>query len=426
MGRNSVSYNNVLCCAATGVENNEGGGFEVMHGDHAVRLHGRTYHFLTSSSGNAGLNFFTFDSSTNCMQYATNTLNNESRGYQRIIPSFLHNIFNELKEYNIICQECEQIGCFAKDYMDSNSTIDTIATINETTSYLDVAQITNESATGNRIITFQRKGKRKATSLSCTDKMWEPFVYPLLFFHAERGWGKDIRKELRYTDYLVARLLCPEKIELNGVRETLRVPNQSLDKFIRPIIRQLLGPERKDDEEDEAYHYYTKLFDGPLRSSKVYSDCIKALLTCFFTELLHATQISGFDKFCNIMLTKLSRESLYDVGNCIQSYIKSRRDDMQLEEEIESSLTEVLNFHTVTNLKKGRMTTIPTNRFQLMNRLSQTYLVDSISRAIDYRLRFHRFHQKDLFGIGADDENDNLEENHESSGKTFLSQRMHG
>jgi len=57
MGRNSVSYNSVLCCAATGVENNEGGGFDVIHGDHAVRLHGRTYHFLPTSAGNCGLNF---------------------------------------------------------------------------------------------------------------------------------------------------------------------------------------------------------------------------------------------------------------------------------------------------------------------------------------------------------------------------------
>ena len=60
------------------------------------------------------------------------------------------------------------------------------------------------------------------------------------------------------------------------------------------------------------------------------------------------------------------------------------------------------------------MAVLPTNRFQLMNRLSQTYLVDSISRVIDYRLRFHRLH-----GIGADNDNDNLVEKEQSSGKTF-------
>ena len=42
MGRNSVSYDNVLCCSATGAQNSDGGGFETMHGIHADRLHRRT------------------------------------------------------------------------------------------------------------------------------------------------------------------------------------------------------------------------------------------------------------------------------------------------------------------------------------------------------------------------------------------------
>ena len=50
MSRNSVSYNSVLSCAATAVENDEGGGFEVIHGNHAVKHHGRTYHYLTSTN----------------------------------------------------------------------------------------------------------------------------------------------------------------------------------------------------------------------------------------------------------------------------------------------------------------------------------------------------------------------------------------
>ena len=55
----------VLCCAATGVENNDGGGFEVIHGNHAVKLKGRTYHYLTSSTGNGGLNFCALDNLAN-------------------------------------------------------------------------------------------------------------------------------------------------------------------------------------------------------------------------------------------------------------------------------------------------------------------------------------------------------------------------
>ena len=171
MGRNSVSYNSLLSCAATAVENGEGGGFDVIHGDHAVRLHGRTYHFVPSSKGKGGIQYFTFDSLANCRKYATEKLNNEEKGYVRIIPFFLDNIFKELQHYNVICQECEQIGHFAREHVHDPGTRDVFATINETTSYLDVAQITSDSATGNRIITFLRKGAKKCTSIECYDEM---------------------------------------------------------------------------------------------------------------------------------------------------------------------------------------------------------------------------------------------------------------
>jgi len=426
MGRNSVSYNSVLCCAATGVENNEGGGFETIHGDHAVRLHGRTYHFLTTSTGNAGLNFFTFDNLANCTTYATTTLNNAERGYQRIIPTFLTNIFQELKTYNRICQECEQIGHFAQEYMQSNTTVNALATINEATSYLDVAQITSDNVTGNRIITFQRKGQRYASSIDCTDSMWEPFIYPLLFFHAERGWGADIRHTLRYTDYLIARLLCPEKITRDGQKITLKVPNQSFDKFLRPIVRQLTIPDAYNNQEDDAYQYYTHVFGRELCASTDYCQIIRSTLKLFCTELRNVTQINGFDEFCAQMFSKLQTDPMEQIAQYIKTYIDIRRENNVPEEEIESALEEIANFHIGQNLEKGRMLVIPTNRFQLMSRLSQTYLVDSISRAIDYRLRFHRYHQKDLFGIGGEDDNVDTDENNESTEKTFLSQSMHG
>jgi len=426
MGRNSVSYNSVLCCAATGVENNEGGGFEVIHGDHAVRLHGRTYHFLTTSAGNGGLNYFTFDSLATCTDYATTTLNNTAKGYQRIIQPFLKDIYGELMQYNAICHDCEQIGQFTEAYMQAESTPNAFATINETTSYLDVAQITSNAAAGNRIITFQRKGERRATSLSCTDKMWEPFIYPLLFFHGERGWGADIRKTIKYTDYLIARLLCPEKIDQNGVSTTLRVPNQALDKFIRPIISQQLETDDGYTKyADEAYLYYAEVFGSALGSSKDYRKSIKALLKSFCLELRGVTEIDGFDDFCSTLEDMLEYGSQQAIAAHITTFLQSRRDSDKPVEDIEKSLTELCNYHMGPHLSKGRMVLLNTNRFQLMSRLSQTYLVDSVSRAIDYRLRFYRFHQKDLFGIDNETESA-TDENNKQGEKTFLSQSMHG
>ena len=41
---------------------------------------------------------------------------------------------------------------------------------------------------------------------------------------------------------------------------------------------------------------------------------------------------------------------------------------------------------------------IQVNRFQIFARLSQYYAVESVSRALDYRLQWHRMNQSYIFG----------------------------
>jgi len=80
--------------------------------------------------------------------------------------------------------------------------------------------------------------------------------------------------------------------------------------------------------------------------------------------------------------------------------------------------------------RKGKLISI--NRFQLMSRLGQTYLVDNVSRALDYRLAWHLGHQKDIFGVNENSvNNENSEVTHENGEgvnqeHTFLSQSFHG
>ena len=57
-GMNAVNFNIACCSAATGAENNEAGGLNYIHGDHAVRLHGTMTYLLPSCSGNRKLMFF--------------------------------------------------------------------------------------------------------------------------------------------------------------------------------------------------------------------------------------------------------------------------------------------------------------------------------------------------------------------------------
>jgi len=78
--------------------------------------------------------------------------------------------------------------------------------------------------------------------------------------------------------------------------------------------------------------------------------------------------------------------------------------------------------------KKGIL--IAVNRFQLMSRLGQTYLVDNLSRAIDYRLAWFKNHQKDIFGINENCSNEQTTNENDDEctddTQTFLSQSCHG
>ena len=80
--------------------------------------------------------------------------------------------------------------------------------------------------------------------------------------------------------------------------------------------------------------------------------------------------------------------------------------------------------------REGHLITV--NRFQIMSRLGQTFLVDNLSRAIDYRLSWFKKHQKDVFGVNENLNDDtNIEESSEEvdgeeNKQTFLSQSCHG
>lgn len=69
---------------------------------------------------------------------------------------------------------------------------------------------------------------------------------------------------------------------------------------------------------------------------------------------------------------------------------------------------------------------IVVNRFQLMARLGQTFLVDNLSRAIDYRLAWHKQHQQDVFNIGNNYESNDGNDDETQPFKSFLSQSFHG
>ena len=110
----SSQFNKVLSIASTGVENSKPadaagarvGGYERINGPHAIKLHGRTYHFLSKPGGTAnaagitpgranGINHFTFDGLDGALSHHSSVFG-ESLTDRR----FLGDIFRELQIYN--------------------------------------------------------------------------------------------------------------------------------------------------------------------------------------------------------------------------------------------------------------------------------------------------------------------------------------
>jgi len=238
-----------------------------------------------------------------------NELNQYGGGEQnlRIYTNFLELLYIELKSVNILVNEIETIGKEISDNEYSlGDTPNFILSLNARTSHFDIASISSTEASANRILKIRRKGSSTTTTIQVTDCKLEPLSYPLLFPFGENGWGDNIRKSIRFTSYLLSRMLMGEKNN-----------------------------------------------DG----------------------------------------TQLQKQN-----------------------------------------KKGKLVSV--NRFQLMSRLGQTYLVDNVSRAIDYRLAWHKKHQEDVFGVSPKttaqctqdsntDETDATENNQSFLGQSFHGSRRH-
>jgi hypothetical protein len=53
MSKNGTNYNSILSIASKKVENNRGGGYEKIVGDHCVKINGNTKHVLFSNTSTA-------------------------------------------------------------------------------------------------------------------------------------------------------------------------------------------------------------------------------------------------------------------------------------------------------------------------------------------------------------------------------------
>jgi hypothetical protein len=163
MGGRSSYYNAVLALGATAVDNGKGGGWEKIRGNHAVKLNGRTYHFIpkTGAHCQGGIQYFTYDAASQMEAY-TESLNTPNGQHgERTVREYLKGIYAELKEVNELVNECEQIGIMAGNEVLSEGDARALRlAINVKTSAFDVAAITSDATTGERVLTY--KAQRRA------------------------------------------------------------------------------------------------------------------------------------------------------------------------------------------------------------------------------------------------------------------------
>ena len=295
-GKLSAKYNNILSIGSTGVENEKGGGYEKIVGDSAVKMNGRSYHFLnTSARKMSGINYYTFDGLQDAQAHAQ-SLNSGSTREQRYMKKleigFLTTIFHELKGTNPFAQELQWIGQgLRRSLQQQNSVINMeevhhlTASLNVQTSTMEVGCMLSDESEGNIIYKFNVKGM--SHTISSASDVVEPLCYVLLFPFAERGWCRDISKSIGFMSYMCSRLKMPERT-------------------------------------------YESDFD-PVETNQV----------------------------------------AYEVDN---------------------------PHGLLRQWNKSNTKLLATNRFQLMHRLTQYYLVEQLSRALDFKLQWHKKNRGYIFG----------------------------
>jgi hypothetical protein len=197
----AVIYNNILALSAVGIQNEEGGGWDTIYGDHAMRLSGRTYHKFFNSASSGGLQYFMHAAEDAMLQHGHDWLLDEAA---------LRNIYQWLIQNNPLCQELQQIGMFS-EILDFTliGPQQVAATINEITHELDISAIVSDHLDGQHVLQVHRKNETQSTTVGNTDPLFEALSYPLFFPFGEEGWC--LRLKVPFQKYLISRMLMPER-----------------------------------------------------------------------------------------------------------------------------------------------------------------------------------------------------------------------
>jgi hypothetical protein len=143
-----------LSIASIGVDNGKGGGFEKINGESCVKLNGRTYAYLSSSTRKgSGINYFTFDALEDLHQsvHSFNKTMDNNKSDRNINPFYMEKIFTELKVINPFAGDLSKIGSEIKCANNSMSQQTLRSNINTKTHHFEIGSIISDSSLGSLI-----------------------------------------------------------------------------------------------------------------------------------------------------------------------------------------------------------------------------------------------------------------------------------
>jgi hypothetical protein len=104
-----------------GVDNGKGGGWERIRGPHAVKLFGRTYHYMPRSNTTGGIQHFIMDKYTEALMHGQSFQTKSSEKTDSAIKdAILRTFWDTLHRTNRWVQHCKIIGEAVKTISDQN------------------------------------------------------------------------------------------------------------------------------------------------------------------------------------------------------------------------------------------------------------------------------------------------------------------
>ncbi len=199
----SSTYNNLVAMAATVVcnYNNTNGYTQRGHEPQSVFMKGCVHHYMriaSSATQNCSISYFIFDDIASLVGSAER---------QNVDPTILSDICQGLKNENTYCRDLRFLGVEARQRAEGNIVIPSIV---DQVQYFDVCSVVNNRQTGGMTLQV-RTCNGNVSDINMDSKKVEGLCFPLLFPHAEHGYTNASKSCLSPDEYVMARLLRPEK-----------------------------------------------------------------------------------------------------------------------------------------------------------------------------------------------------------------------